>query len=114
MRADSVVLFPVIFDDNAGLGQGPELLAVEALVAEAAVEGFYEAVLPWAARLDVEGLYLVCCQPALEFLDSDKLRAVVGADVVGRSVLSRIGSNPATQDRIKTSHSEAGVFIEVA
>ena len=62
------------------------MLAVEALVAEAAVEGFHEAVLPWAARLDVEGLYLVCCQPALEFL-GDKLRAVVGADVVGRSVL---------------------------
>ena len=27
--------------------------------------------------------------------------------------VSRISSKPATQDRIKTSHSEAGVFIEV-
>jgi hypothetical protein len=42
------------------------LLAVQALIAEAPVEGFHEAVLPWATWLDVDGLDLVFGQPALE------------------------------------------------
>jgi len=48
-----VVLAAVVFDDDASLGEGPELLAVEAIVAEATVEGFDEAVLPWAGGLDI-------------------------------------------------------------
>ena len=81
MRPLLVVLGSEVFDDDASLGQGPELLAVEALVAEAAVEGFHEAVLSGASRLDVDGLDLVVGQPPLEF-GGDKLRAVVGADVL--------------------------------
>ena len=43
-----VVLVSVVLDDDAGLGQGPELLAIEALIPEATVEGLDEAVLPQA------------------------------------------------------------------
>jgi hypothetical protein len=38
-----------------------------------------------ARRLDVDGLVLICVQPALEFL-GDELRAVVGPDGLGDSV----------------------------
>ena len=37
-----------VFDHDAGLGQGPKLLAVEAFVTEAGVERFDKAVLPRA------------------------------------------------------------------
>ena len=42
MRPAAVGVLSVVFDHDPGLGQGPELLAVEALVAEASVEGFHE------------------------------------------------------------------------
>jgi len=41
-------------DDDACLREGVELLPVEALVAEARVEGLDVAVLPGRARVDVE------------------------------------------------------------
>jgi len=85
VRAHEIVFIPKVLDDHTGLGERPELLPVEALVAEAAVEGFDEAILPRAARIDVDGLDLVLGQPALEFL-GNKLRAVVGADVFGGAV----------------------------
>jgi hypothetical protein len=71
-----VIFVAVILDDDSCLREGPKLLTVEALVAEASVEGFHEAVLPGAAGLDVDGPDLVVRQPPLEFL-GDKLRAVV-------------------------------------
>ena len=37
-----------------GFGQGPELLLIETLVTEAAMEALDEPVLPGAARLDVD------------------------------------------------------------
>ena len=42
-------------DDDAGLGERVELLAVETLVPEAGVKGLDVAVLPGRARVDVEG-----------------------------------------------------------
>ena len=41
-----VVLDPEVLDDDAGLGQRPHLLPIEALIAEAGVERFHEAILP--------------------------------------------------------------------
>ena len=61
------------------------LLLVEALVPEATVEAPDEAVLPGAARIGINGLDLVLCQPALHFF-SDKLRAVVTPQEHGRTV----------------------------
>ena len=45
------------------------------------MEGLDDAVLPRAAGLDVDRLDLRCGQPVLEFF-GDKLRAIVGADVL--------------------------------
>lgn len=50
-----VVLAPVL-DDYARFGQAGELLDVEQLVADAAVERLDERVLPPRARLDERGL----------------------------------------------------------
>ncbi len=46
----------------------PELLLVEALVPEAGVEAFHEAVLPGTARVDVDGLDVVVGQPAVDLV----------------------------------------------
>ena len=46
MRPLGVVVLAEIFDDDTGLGQRPELLAVQAFFAEAAVDGLHEAVMP--------------------------------------------------------------------
>ena len=43
MWALLVVTVSEVLDDDSGLGESPELLAVEAFIAEAAVEGFHEA-----------------------------------------------------------------------
>ena len=37
-RPLGVVVLAEVFDDDTGLGEGPELLAIEAFVAEAGVE----------------------------------------------------------------------------
>ena len=86
MRPRGVVVLAEVFDDDTGLGQGPELLAVQAFVAEAGVERFHKAVLPRARRGDVDGLDFLLCSLALEFL-GDELRAVVGPDELGGAML---------------------------
>ena len=85
MRPLSVVVLAEVFDDDAGLGEGPELFAVEALIAEATVEAFDEPIFPRAGRGDVDGLDGLLRQPLLEFL-RDKLWAIVGADELRRAV----------------------------
>ena len=54
-----VVLDPEVLDDDAGLGEGPELFAVEALIAEAGVERFHEAILPRTGWGDVDRLNIL-------------------------------------------------------
>ena len=51
VRSKVVVAVPEVFDDHSGFGQRPELLAVEAFVAEAAMEAFHEPVLPGTPRI---------------------------------------------------------------
>ena len=53
MRPDRIVMAPPAFDDDLGLAQSVEDLAVEQLVAKAGVEALDVAVLPGAASLDV-------------------------------------------------------------
>ena len=72
-------------DDDAGLGERVELLAVEALVPEAGVKGFDVTVLPRRARVDVERADAAVSQ-AVPDGTGDKLWAVVGADMFRRSV----------------------------
>ena len=73
-----VVVVAKVSDDDLRLGQRPEHFPVEALVAQAAVEALNEAVLPGTTRIDVDGLDLLFCQPALHLL-GDELRTVVAA-----------------------------------
>src|SRR4029077_18287879 len=82
MRPDRVVVASPALDDDLGLAQTVEDLAVEQLVAKAGVEAFNVAVLPGAASLDVSGLGADSCDPLLHGL-GDELRSVVGADVTG-------------------------------
>ena len=108
VRPPVVVPAAVVLDDYAGFAERPKLLLVEALVPEPAVEGFDEAVLPGAAGLYIDRLDVIIGQPALEFL-GDKLRAVVRADELGRSVeldrlLHQIDDIARLQSPIRAEH----------
>ena len=85
VRTDVVVLFVEGQRHALGLEEVGEQLSVEALVAEAPVEAFVDAVLPWAAGLDEAGLDARQNQPFLEKF-GDKLRSVVAPQVGGCSV----------------------------
>jgi hypothetical protein len=82
VRPVIVVLAPVVLNDDAGFGQGPELLPLEALVAQASTETLDEAVLPRTAGLDIDRLDLIGGQPLLDFL-GDKLGAIVTSQLSG-------------------------------
>ncbi len=57
MRALSIEVLVPALDQHSCLGHHVEDLAVEQLVTQLAVQAFYVAVLPGAARLDVERLH---------------------------------------------------------
>ena len=86
VRPVMVVLAAVVLNDYAGFGQRPEMLPVEALVAEASMETLDEAILPRTAGLDIDRLDLVGGQPSLDCL-GDKLGTIALQQVGGRSVL---------------------------
>jgi hypothetical protein len=52
MRTELVVVAPPIFDNESSVGQGSELVFVEAFVSEAAVKRFDVGVLGWLTRVD--------------------------------------------------------------
>ena len=54
-----VVLDPEVLYDDAGLGQRPHLLPIEALIAEAGVERFHKTILPRTGRGDVDRLNIL-------------------------------------------------------
>lgn len=56
MWAHCVVVAPPALDDDPGLGEGVEDLAVQEFVPQASVEALDEAVLPRAAGRDVGGV----------------------------------------------------------
>ena len=70
-------------DDDLGLAQSVEDLAVEQLIAKAGVEALDVAVLPRTASLDVGGLGTDSRDPFLHRL-GDELRSIVGPDVSGK------------------------------
>ena len=72
-------------DDDAGLGERIELLAVEALIPEAGVKGLDVTVLPGRARVDVERTDAAVSQAVADGA-GDKLGPIVGADVFGGAV----------------------------
>ena len=72
------------FDDDLGLGERVEDLAIEEFVAHSRIEAFDEAVLPWASRRDIGG---ACADGGDPFLHGpgDELRAIVGTNVLRRA-----------------------------
>src|SRR5215467_11815980 len=84
VRPDRVVVASPALDDDLGLAQGVEDLAVEQLIAKAGVEALDVAVLPRAAPLDVSGFGTDSRDPLLRGLGYE-LRSVVGPDVSGKA-----------------------------
>lgn len=112
-----VVLDAPVFDDDLRLGEAGELLDVQQLVAEAAVEGLHERVLPRAAGLDVRGggageAAVVLQRPR------DHLRAIISPEILwGTSLFDELlddrdyvlgGAGPLDADR----ECLAGVLID--
>jgi hypothetical protein len=96
-----VVVASPALDDDLGLAQSVENLAVEQLIAKASVEALDVAVLPGAAPLDVGGLGTDSRDPVLYRL-GDELRSVVGPDVSGNAPQDeQIGQNVNHIDRLE-------------
>ena len=81
-----VVLAPV-FDDDGGFGETAELLDVEQLIAQAAVEGLHVGVLPWRSGLDERRPGTPEAAPVAEGVRG-QLRPVVAAHVRRRAALT--------------------------
>jgi hypothetical protein len=98
---DRVVVASPTLDDDLGLAQSVEDLAVEQLIAKAGVVALDVAVLPGAAPLDVGGLGPDSRDPFLHGL-GDELRSVVGPDVSGNAAQDEeIGQNVDHIDRLE-------------
>ena len=81
-----VIVFPSpVFEDDPGLRQCPELLPIQAFITEPGIEALDVSVLPWASRVDIEGLDAVISKPLAKLL-FDELGAVIAADVLRGSV----------------------------
>jgi len=80
VRTAMIVLHPIPRPIGPRLGQIGKLLPRQKLVPQPAVERLGVAVLPRAARLDIQRLHLGIGQPAAN-RRSDELRPVVAADV---------------------------------
>src|SRR5207247_11111955 len=88
-------------DDDLGLAQSVEDLAVEQLIAKAGVEALDVAVLPRAAPLDVGGRGTDRRNPFLHGL-GDELRSVVVPDVSGNAPQDEeVGQNVDDIDRLE-------------
>src|SRR5260221_9485072 len=85
MRSLLIILAPEALDLDAGLGDRGERLHIQALVTQRAVEALAEAVLPGAARIDVERCRLVKSEPALNLMGHE-LRAIVATQIGRRAV----------------------------
>ena len=84
MRAHGIVMPPPALDDDLGLPQRVEDLAVEQFVPQSGVEALDVAVLPRTARRDVGGLGTDRADPLLQRL-GDELRPVVRTNVPGHA-----------------------------
>ena len=109
VRADVVVFVAEGPPDALGLEEVGKQFAVEAFVAEAAVEALVDSVLPGAAGLDEAGLDARQGEPFLQEA-GNKLRAVVAAHVTGRSVKRDQGGE--RRDDLAGAHPTAGYDIE--
>lgn len=84
MRSDCAVVAPPSLDQDLGLSQRIEDLAVQKLVPEAGIEAFAIAVLPWRSWCDEGRLGAYRANPGAHLL-GDKFRAIVGPYKRGRA-----------------------------
>ena len=78
MGPDSIVVLAPLRDCYLGFPQRAEDLAVQQLVLKPTVEALTVAILPWAARRDLEGLGADTSEPPTQLL-YHHLRAIVAA-----------------------------------
>ncbi len=86
MWPDGVVVAPPRLDQNLGLGEAVEDLAVEQFVAQRAVEALVVAVLPGRARGDVKRLHTDLPQPVLDG-GGDELASIAHREALVREPL---------------------------
>src|SRR5207237_8193459 len=91
-----VVVTSPALNDDLGLAQTVEDLAVEQLIAKAGVEALDIAVLPRTASLDVSGLAADSCDPFLHGL-GDELRSVFGSYMAGAATQTQAGGEHVDQ-----------------
>ena len=82
MWPDRIVVASPALDDDLGLTQGIEDLAVEQLITQPRIERFDIAVLPGTARLDIGRLGTECGNPFLN-RTRHELGSIVGTHVAG-------------------------------
>jgi len=117
MRPEGVVFPAEVLDDDACLGECPELLSVEAFVPEASMEAFYVTVLPRTAGFDVDRLDPILREPLLNRL-GDELASVVASQERRGSMLLDCPAHPfqnipALESSICPQHMAfAGVLIK--
>lgn len=89
--------------------------AIQPLVTQGAVEALDMPVLPWAARLDVEGFYRALSQPSLSGA-GDELAAVVAAkeEASIRIMLDRSTNNPLSNTVTMAAATEASNMVNTA
>ena len=93
MWPDRIVVASPALDDDLGLTQGIEDLAVEQLITQPRIEGFDIAVLPVTARLDIGRLGTDCGNPFLN-RTRHELGSIVGTHVPGTP---RVGSDGSSR-----------------
>ena len=86
MRTFGVVEASPLFDQDPGLQECMEDLAIEKLVSHASIERLYESILPRTAGCDERGFDVQFIQPMDKML-GDKLRTIVTANMFWGAIL---------------------------
>jgi hypothetical protein len=76
MRSFSIVKASIVFDDDAGFGDGKEVFLIQAFVPKATMETFNKSILPGTARLNIQRLHVGSKTPTLNDV-CDKFRAII-------------------------------------
>src|SRR6266568_8372409 len=101
MRANGIVVTAPTLDDDLGLPQRVEDLAIEQLVSQARVEALDNAVFPRAAWRNVGGLCPDRADPLL-YCVGEEFGAVVGTDVLGNATQNeQVGQDVDDVDRFE-------------
>jgi hypothetical protein len=80
MGSFSIVKASIVFDDDAGFGDGKEDFLIQALVSKSTMETFNEWILPGTARLNIQRLHVGGMTPILNDM-CDKFRSIIRANM---------------------------------